>query len=202
MRTHSTRNHSEKTEFESKFKEHNKKHFEETKVIDAQVKNTTKALKSREKVIQDLNRNLQNTRDALKNCKAEKAQLKTKKTKLEADIKNLSRREFKEKDIRSEKKDLNANITKSEAVDQIAFADSPSNIFSPTMVSHFNPNIPESISRPANFVSMVAHCITTSNFNSTSLSSETSENKFERSEAYKKNYETYNSGAWVQLIAR
>ena len=54
------------------------------------------------------------------------------------------------------------------------------------MVSHFDPNFSESFPRPANFVSMVAHCITTSNSDSKSLSSETSENKFENIELEEK----------------
>ena len=43
-----SRNHAEKTEYESKLKEHKKKHFEEMKVIQVQVKDLTKAIKSKE----------------------------------------------------------------------------------------------------------------------------------------------------------
>ena len=186
-----SRNHAEKTEYESKLKEHKKKHFEEVKVIQVQVKDLTKAIKSKEKEVHNLNRSLQNTRDALKNCKAEKSQLKTKQTKLEAEIRNLGRRECREKEInlesiKSEKIDINANIPKFEALDHDACSDSPSTIPIPTMVSHFDPNFSESIPRQANFISMVAHCFTTSNSISKSLSSETSENKFKNIELEEK----------------
>ena len=152
------------------------------KVVQAEVKDLTKANKSREKEIHDLKRNLQNTRDSLKNCKAEKSQLKTNKTKLEAEIRNMGHRQKKEAEInknsiKSEKIDINSNVTKPKALDHATITNHLT--FFPTMVSHFNPNFLESSQRQANIASTVAHCVfTASNSDSNSSFNETPENRF------------------------
>ena len=173
---------AEKTEYEYKLREHKKKHSEEMKVVQAEVKDLTKANKSREKEIHDLKRNLQNTRDSLKNCKAEKSQLKTNKTKLEAEIRNMGHRQKKEAEInknsiKSEKIDINSNVTKPKALDHATITNHLT--FFPTMVSHFNPNFLESSQRQANIASTVAHCVfTASNSDYNSSFNETPENRF------------------------
>ena len=158
---------------DSKLKENKKKHAEEVRDLQAQVTRLNKALKTKDKVDNDLH----NARDTIKALKSEKSALKTSKTKLEGETRKLEKRLkimesknfFHVKAAGNDNHDINENVrkTKSETCETNAFTASDPvpaahcqiySTWSPSMVSHWNPHqLSQTPQNPGCIKSMIAH---------------------------------------------